>query len=165
MDTKQINGRSHTQCRCDHCDQPFWKRTSFLSASNFCSAACKAAGQRRGSTTECAQCGDSIYVIDSRRKKSERLFCGHKCRAEYYNHQINGELHPNWTGGKHSYRARALKHYGAHCHAPGCPVTAAGIEIPESMLDVDHIDNNRRHNQIENLQVICVWCHALKTRT
>src|SRR5438876_2230962 len=32
------------------------------------------------------------------------------------------------------------------------------------MLDVDHLDNDRTNNSLDNLRVVCVWCHALKTR-
>jgi hypothetical protein len=38
-------------------------------------------------------------------------------------------------------------------------------EIPLEMLDVDHIDNDRSNNELENLQILCVWCHSLKTRS
>jgi hypothetical protein len=32
------------------------------------------------------------------------------------------------------------------------------------MLDVDHIDGNRTNHDLSNLQVLCVWDHACKTR-
>lgn len=32
------------------------------------------------------------------------------------------------------------------------------------MLDVDHIDSNRSNAALSNLQILCIWCHALKTR-
>lgn len=39
-----------------------------------------------------------------------------------------------------------------------------GYHKYEQMLDVDHINSNRKDNKLCNLQVLCVWCHALKTR-
>ena len=45
-----------------------------------------------------------------------------------------------------------------------CVITNAGIGILEDMLDVHHKDSNRKNGTIENLEVLCVWCHALKTR-
>ena len=44
---------------------------------------------------------------------------------------------------------------------PNCPIT---FEIPRYMLDVHHKDENRSNNKIENLEVLCVWCHAVLTR-
>ena len=32
------------------------------------------------------------------------------------------------------------------------------------MLDVHHVDGIRQNNHPDNLEVLCVWCHALKTR-
>jgi len=72
-----------------------------------------------------------------------------------------GDLHPNYAEGSKSYRKRAFRYYGKNCENPECPI---GIPIPEEMLDVDHIDSNRERNCKENLQVLCVWCHAVKTR-
>lgn len=39
-----------------------------------------------------------------------------------------------------------------------------GIAVPSELLDVHHVDGNRKHNKIENLEVLCVWCHAIVTR-
>lgn len=32
------------------------------------------------------------------------------------------------------------------------------------MLDADHVNGDRSNSKKGNLQVLCVWCHALKTR-
>lgn len=39
--------------------------------------------------------------------------------------------------------------------------------IPEHscQLTVDHIDGNKKNNEMENLQTLCHNCHALKTHT
>ncbi len=56
-----------------------------------------------------------------------------------------------------TYRIRALKEYGSFC-------TWCGYDREIKMLDVDHIDSNRKNNKLENLQILCVFCHAMKTR-
>lgn len=61
------------------------------------------------------------------------------------------------TDAKTTYRVRALQEYGAFCNW-------CGYSDEVKMLDVDHIDSNRSNSKLENLQVLCVWCHALKTR-
>lgn len=61
-----------------------------------------------------------------------------------------------------STRAKALKFYGSKCTNRKCIIKKL-VKIPEKMLDVDHI-KGRVSDDISNLQVLCVWCHALKTR-
>lgn len=63
----------------------------------------------------------------------------------------------HYGDGKADYRSRALKAYGAVCRK-------CGYGDLQKMLDVDHIDSNRQNNELDNLQVLCVWCHAEKTR-
>ena len=72
----------------------------------------------------------------------------------------SGENHPNWVDGCSGYREKALAHYGEQCECSDCDNQNALME----MLDVHHLDGDRSNNQIENLVVLCVWCHALVTR-
>ena len=39
-----------------------------------------------------------------------------------------------------------------------------GYKTIKNLLDVDHINCNREDNRIQNLQILCVMCHAMKTR-
>lgn len=64
--------------------------------------------------------------------------------------------HYGSDGGIHTYRTRALRQNKA--------CVKCGYSHDVRMLDVDHVDGNRKNNDIGNLQVLCVWCHALKTR-
>jgi hypothetical protein len=70
-----------------------------------------------------------------------------------------------WKGGVKSYRQRALRELGCRCMNCNCPITKANIDIPEYMLDVHHRDGDRLNSKIENLEVVCVWCHAITTRS
>lgn len=112
----------------------------------------------------CAECGKEVNrrPFQLKRSKSGRAFCNRTCATKYNNRIYKkAEKHPNWTTGYGSYRIRALKEFGHKCSNTNCPIK---FEIPNKMYDVDHIDNNRTNNKLENLQVLCVWCHALKTR-
>lgn len=95
------------------------------------------------------------------------MFCSRECKDAAQ--RLGGliEIQPDHYGtgnGRYDYRQRAVKQYGIACANKNCPIKAAGIEIPERMVDVDHINENRADNDIENLQVLCIWCHANKTR-
>jgi hypothetical protein len=72
-----------------------------------------------------------------------------------------GTRHPNYREDSiNSYRVRALTYYGEKCSNDKCPFDI----VEKKMLDVHHIDRNRKNNKTENLRVLCVWCHALETR-
>lgn len=119
-----------------------------------------------GHVVSCHICGKEVYRSRSqlRRSKSGKYFCSKSCSAIYRNSNIWGDLHTNWKDGKASYRNRALKHYGIRCSNPECDLTLKNILIEAYMLDVHHLDGNRNNNDLANLNVLCVWCHALKTR-
>ena len=68
----------------------------------------------------------------------------------------------NWDNHKHvptNTRNRILKrdqHTCQHC----------GQQLPPHLLEVDHKDNRRTetYNNPDNLQTLCIQCHARKTR-
>lgn len=56
-----------------------------------------------------------------------------------------------------TYRDKALHYYGEKC-------STCGFDEHVLLLDVHHIDEDRNNNSLENLQVLCVMCHARVTR-
>ena len=56
-----------------------------------------------------------------------------------------------------TYRRRALQEYGAFCNR-------CGYADELSMLDCHHINSDRKNNALENLEILCLWCHGLETR-
>jgi hypothetical protein len=38
------------------------------------------------------------------------------------------------------------------------------VPIHPCQLDVDHMDGDKKNNNIENLKTLCANCHRLKTR-
>lgn len=65
----------------------------------------------------------------------------------------------------YKYRPMAFKVYGEKCMNAKCPISKI-LKIKKNMLDVDHINGRKvkDRDSIDNLQILCVWCHALKTR-
>ncbi len=81
-------------------------------------------------------------------------------RCEKNRVTISGLCLPCYNYKTCGYRVEAFKKYEPKCVNKKCPM----VNVPKIMLDVDHIDNDRSNNKIANLQILCVWCHALKTR-
>lgn len=153
--------------KCNHCDTIIWKRKSQIELhdKHYCNLKCLGKSKTTLRIVQCAKCLKDFNRNPSQisQSKSGLQFCTKSCSVSYWNSKIKfGKNHPNWKNGSQSYRARALRYYDAKCVRKLCPFK--NIDVPHKMLDVDHIDKNRSNNNIENLQVLCVWCHALKTR-
>lgn len=145
---------------CAQCGATFYLPRHILNGAKFCSKKCHAKTKQRRETLTCSQCGKQFVKLTGKKKNSRHgfYFCTRACKD--LAQRIGGieEIRPGqYKNGKSYYRERALREYGQKC-------CQCGYDKYSAMLDVDHIDNNREHNSLENLQVLCVWCHALKTR-
>ena len=150
--------------KCSYCKKDIIKYGPKIKPwkHSYCDRECHARHKITSITKKCGNCEKLVTRTKSQASKSKsgHLFCNRSCSTAFNNRFKKGKLHPHWSGGVGSYRARALKKYGARCSSSNCPFDC----VDERMLDVDHVDGDRSNNKIENLQVLCVWCHALKTR-
>lgn len=119
----------------------------------FCSKSCFHAGSRTKKLVCCAQC-DVLFLAPP---SKQRKYCSRKCKEVHMSADGAGPKPAHCRDGRHQYRTRAFKTHGALC-------VICGYNEDERMLDVDHIDGDRTNNKIENLQPLCVWHHAAKTR-
>lgn len=148
--------------RCEFCHDWYYVPQKELKRTKYCSKNCNNRGRRKRVKVNCAQCGSDIEKTPSKLKnsKSGLFFCNRTCKEEAQKLGGIKQIQPNHYGngnGKWTYRERALSKYGKLCNK-------CGYSKDVRMLDVDHIDSDRSNNKIENLQVLCVWCHGLKTR-
>ena len=155
---------------CDSCNCVFKRRAalhrhneSIGRITKFCTEKCHQIFRTRRVQCICAECGKEFGKLPNQ-CKFLRDFCSRRCSTISKNRTRTRENHPNWKGGRASYRVAALRFYGEICSNVKCDLVRTGILIPESLLDVHHIDNNRKNGAMENLEVLCVWCHAKKTR-
>lgn len=162
MSTKYGARRRLFPRTCKQCKGKFYLPKHFFKTIKCCSNACRIAGSRSRVKLTCAMCEIEFERTPSKlvRSKSRLYFCGRPCKEKA---QCIGGLtaiqppHYGNQDGKTTYRKRAFDHYGKAC-------AKCGYKLFERMLDVHHRDGNRRHNKLENLIVLCVWCHALETR-
>ena len=88
------------------------------------------------------------------RSKNKRFFCSRECSTQYLNSTQREEKHPNWKGGKSSYK-KILPRY-----VPKFQCFICGIR-DQRVLIVHHIDKNRNNNLPNNLMWLCHSCHFL----
>jgi len=107
----------------------------------------------------CAFCSVAFYKSEysQSKAKSGLFFCckDHKDKGQMLDFGLT-DLHPDHYGngnGIHTYREKALNHYGAVC-------SVCSYDKHPIVLQVHHIDIDRNNNHIDNLQVVCPTCHC-----
>jgi hypothetical protein len=150
---------------CDFCQEPYEADSRYLARNQgrYCDRSCSAKGNAadRANLVEpnvsCAYCNEPFYKSPSRvsQSKSGLVFCcrEHKDLAQ----RLDGikEIHPDHYGVEFGvkYRETAAKHLDmSHC-------SKCGYDRHPEILEVNHIDCNRKNNRIENLEVLCPNCH------
>lgn len=129
--------------------------------TKYCSQSCQGSGKRNRESFFCNTCGKKISRAKSKVNvgKHGYNFCSRLCKEKAQS--IDGhipDIRPTHYGdGKTEYRQRAFKIHGSICNR-------CKYNEDDRMLDVHHIDGNRKNGNPANLEVLCVWCHALETR-
>lgn len=93
----------------------------------------------------CPVCNKEFSYIF--RVNKEPTTCSRGCANTYFR---SGENNPNWNGGTSTYRSKV--------DLTKC-VSCGYSEIPQ-ILEVHHIDRNRKNNNLSNLLVLCPTCHC-----
>lgn len=146
--------------QCKVCQRRYLVAKRFEITSQYCSKQCVNKDRNTQIECLCAFCNKTFYKRRSKAKqvKHQLHYCSRICKdsAQRIDSGL-GIKPPHYDNGQSVYRSRALRAFGAKCNQ-------CDYNKYVEMLDVHHIDGNRGNNQISNLEVLCVWCHALKTR-
>lgn len=145
------NRRTKIKLRCEECGHEWETSPTSVMYGDY-THRCPNCGVKSGEYVKCAYCGKEIYRCQSRldSSKSGYYYCSREC----------GNLHKNqlredsgeWENSPSGYRKRAFKIYPHKC-------AVCGWSEDERILEVHHIDENREHNNIENLCILCPTCH------
>jgi len=148
--------------KCEVCPKTFWVPKHRWEGRKTCSVACDGKRQSRRVVVECRECGEKVEKKASRLKQSKSgvYFCSRACKD--LAQRIGGVAaiqppHYSSGGTANACRRRAFRLFEKKC-------MRCGYDEDRRMLDVHHRDGNRENNATENLEVLCVWCHALDTR-
>lgn len=107
------------------------------------------------SQVKCGYCGKIFFKSNSKLNcsKSGIYFCcrEHKDLAQKIEFGLE-EIQPNHYGSIYNYRRNAYCNYPHKC-------AVCGWDEDEDILEVHHIDENREHNELSNLIILCPICH------
>jgi hypothetical protein len=143
---------------CKICKNEFYIKPSHLKIGwgKYCSIKCRITGQRKGRIVLCEICGNETWKTpkDFNNTKSGKFFCSRSCQTIWRNQVYSGEKHYLWKGGEFVYRKKLLK----SGKLPICQ--RCGVK-DKRILDVHHIDKNRKNTNLDNLVWLCRNCHYL----
>lgn len=150
--------------QCLVCDTEFEATSSEINRGNakFCSRRCSHKGRKKPvkkiPNVTCAYCQKPFYKNNSKQKKSKHgiFFCcrKHKDLGQKLENGIT-EIHPSHYG---TGRVDDSRHYRSLVDIINCS-RCKWDKIPE-ILEVHHKDGNRMNDNIDNLEVLCLNCHA-----
>lgn len=168
--------RDNEQAHCRQCGIDVERTASDTKSSKgrFCSMECRETWESaQWVTLKCEECG----TFFDRRKAitHDRNFCSTACKALWVGRSQRGANHPNWVGGRVTYRGPNWNQQsGAARQRDGNKCQHCGITKDDlgQNLDVHHIlpfrsfgyvidenDNYKIANDLNNLITLCPICH------
>lgn len=136
--------------KCDNCCKEFYRQQCFTKnkAKHFCSNKCRhesLTNEKFYITVTCDQCGKEFKKYKIYEKNNINHFCSSKC----YNTFRKVYMHFNDEA-----RRIAFKNYKHKCECCNWD------KVPD-ILQVHHINENRKINTLENLIILCPICHRI----
>lgn len=118
-------------CNCKFCGEPRTK--GFLERHQ------KVCFLNPINLTECLNCGKPVKLFNGAKQT-----CSRSCSNTHFR---SGRGNGNWK--EHAYRSTCLLHHEKKCAI--CP--------EDRIIDVHHLDNNKKNNKPENLIPLCPTHH------
>lgn len=136
--------RWHIEKICPICSRSFLSRKD-KKETLYCGKDCYNKARDKRTQLKCDECG--LVITKTANKITTLNFCSRACKDK--NQQVENP--------KRKYREKAFANLDNNCNR-------CGYKELKRMLDVHHIDGNRSNSRLHNLEILCVWCHALETR-
>lgn len=143
---------------CFNCKIDFFKskkefnRNQSKDKRHFCSRECYIKMNTTGKLVACRECNKNVWKKQSEIQNSTHIFCSRSCSITFNNRKRKGEKHPLWAGGINEYRNLAFENFKPVCNVCGYST--------KDVLQVHHIDKNRKNNSLNNLIILCPNHHS-----
>lgn len=138
---------------CEYCNKEFTGEKT----QKYCSRKCAQKARRTGREVTCDYCGKKIYRKGYRLNKSKHkiYFCSKKCQDLSQSDYSDGSN----CYGQELNKPRSI----CQAHYPTIQCSHCGYDERSALVEVHHIDSNRKNNSPENLIWLCSMCHRAVT--
>ncbi len=147
--TKYLNRRSPIELKCLECGYEWSQPAASVLFNEH--HKCPNCGVAQKVKLTCAYCGKELerYQSEIRKNKTGYFYCSQTCGNRHKN-QLRLES-GEWDKSL-NYRYKAMANLPHKC-------AVCGWDEDERILEVHHIDENREHNELNNLTILCPTCH------
>ena len=148
--SEYVNRRTNVMVKCVDCQYVFsFKPVNVYGGSKF--KGCSNCFLKNNfEEYSCLQCGKKIYRNKNTVSMSGNVFCSRSCGNAYKSRKRINLINSA------EYRRNAFMIYPHKC-------AICGYDDEEDILEVHHIDENRKNNDISNLNILCPICHKKLT--
>lgn len=162
--TIDLGGRKRkvVAIECNNCGTHFHKRKDWArrNTKHYCSRKCSVNGSKQNVQYQCGFC-KCTFISDKSRangSKSGSIFCSRVCKdsAQRIDSQVISIRPAHYKDGRTRYRKRALRAYPNEC-------AYCGYNEHVEILEVHHIDSNRKNGDLSNLIILCANHHVAVT--
>lgn len=146
--SEYVNKRTKVKVQCKVCCYEWEMSPGAIMPSNTKQYSFQGCPECKYETIKCDYCGKTIKRLKSDIKETFN-YCSREC----------GNRHKNNLAKKNdstAYRRNAFEFYENKC-------AICGYDSCLDILEVHHIDENRKNNQLENLIILCPICHKKLT--
>ena len=148
------NKKKKKQKMCLYCNNAFETKCNH---AKYCTTHCSTLAKTKEKVEiVCSNCNTLFKKQKRKIKKSITHFCSNICKQNYF--KINS--HERGVYKKHNgrsvistYRKNAFNNYKNECYY-------CGYDKFIDVLQVHHLDENRKNNSLENLRIVCPTCHS-----
>ena len=156
------NKKTYWLCQCD-CGNQKEIQTSHLQSGAIQSCGCLVKENSKREYEFCLNCGIKLH-------KGQYKYCSNSCQAQYERNQKVENIFNEEESGlkgennyypkiKNSLRLYLLEQANYCCEECGC--NWINPFSNQTILEIHHIDGDRKNNTKENLKVLCPNCHAM----
>jgi hypothetical protein len=140
---------SKVEVNCDYCHKIIHRKISLVlkRKRHFCNKECLSLGRR--ASLVCEVC-NTPFSRPLSGKKTKRVFCSKSCS--------NGRKKTKGT----NYSSAAALRTAYLKHDLLISYNRCGWDSIPHILQTHHIDGNRSHNTMDNIEVLCPNCHAIE---